>query len=143
MPMDLGGGSNTDGTDIGDSRYATDAQPRSAPRNLSPTFSLLPALPLTMSYRSPSQVDAALLSGLDDIRRGDAIPRSSSPSSSHGSVVLSSDSDDLDSPVTILLLSTHATGNDCRPLRKRVSLFCTKVEEGTISSDSTALACLS
>jgi len=29
-PMDLGGGSNTDGTGIGDSRYATDAQPRSA-----------------------------------------------------------------------------------------------------------------
>ena len=28
-PMDLGGGSNTDGTGIGDSRYATDAQPRS------------------------------------------------------------------------------------------------------------------
>jgi len=28
--------------------------------------------------------------------------------------------------VTILLLSTYATGNDCRLLRKRVSLFCTK-----------------
>jgi len=29
-------------------------------------------------------------------------------------------------PVTILLLSTYATGNDCRLLRKLVSLFCTK-----------------
>jgi len=28
--------------------------------------------------------------------------------------------------VTILLLSRYATGNDCRLLRKRVSLFCTK-----------------
>jgi len=28
--------------------------------------------------------------------------------------------------VTILLLSTYATGNDRRLLRKRVSLFCTK-----------------
>jgi len=54
-PMDLGGGSNTDGTGIGDSRFATDAQPRSAARSLSPcadpTFSSLPTLPLTMSYR--------------------------------------------------------------------------------------------
>ena len=52
-PMDLGGGSNTDGTGIGDSRYITDAQPRSAAPSLSPctdpTFSSLPALPLTMS----------------------------------------------------------------------------------------------
>jgi len=52
-PMDLGSGSNTDGTGIGDARYATDAQPQPAPRSLSPTFSSLPALPLTMSYRSP------------------------------------------------------------------------------------------
>jgi len=77
-PMDLGGGSNTDGTGIGDSRYATDAQPRSATHSLSPlatlTFSSLPALPLTMSYRSPSQVDVALLSGLEDIRSGNAVP---------------------------------------------------------------------
>jgi len=97
-PMDLGGGSNTDGTGIGDSRYATDAQPRSATRSLSPcpdpTFSSLPALPLTMSYRSPSGVNAALLSGLEDIRSGNAVPLSSSPSSSHGSVTSSSDSDD-------------------------------------------------
>jgi len=28
--------------------------------------------------------------------------------------------------VTILVLSTYATGNDCHLLRKRVSLFCTK-----------------
>jgi len=97
-PMDLGGGSNTDGTGIGDSRYATDAQPRSAGRSLSPcadpTFSSLPALPHTMTYRSPSRVDAALLRGLEDIRSGDAVPLSSSPSSSCGSVVSSSDSDD-------------------------------------------------
>jgi len=93
-PMDLGGGSNTDGTGIGDSRYATDAQPRSATRSLSPSYSSLPALPLTMSYRSPSQVDVALLSGLQDIRSGNAVPLSSSPSSSHGSVTSSSDSDD-------------------------------------------------
>ena len=97
-PMDLGGGSNTDGTGIGDSRYATDAQPRSATHSLSPldtpTFSSLPALPLTMSYGSPSRVDAALLSGLEDIRSGNAVPLSSSPSSSHGSVASSSDSDD-------------------------------------------------
>jgi len=93
-PMDLGGGSNTDGTGIGDSRYATDAQPRSVTRSVSPSFSSLPALPLTMSYRSPSGVNAALLSGLDDIRSGNAIPLSSSPSSSHGSVISSSDSDD-------------------------------------------------
>ena len=91
--MDLGGGSNTDGTGIGDSRYATDAQPRSVTRDVSPTFSSLPPLPLTMSYRSPSQVDIALLSGLEDIRSGNAVPLSSSPSSSHG-LVLSSDSDD-------------------------------------------------
>jgi len=45
--------------------------------------------------------------------------------------------------VTILLLSTYATGNDCYLLRKRISLFCTKAEEYTISSDSTELACLS
>jgi len=94
----LGGGSNTDGTGIGDSRYATDAQPRSVTRSLSPctdpTFSSLPALPLTVSYRSPSQVDVALLSGLEDIRCGNAVPLSSSPSSSHGSVTSSSDSDD-------------------------------------------------
>jgi len=93
-PMDLGGGSNTDGTGIGDSRYATDAQPRSVTRSVSPLFSSLPALPLTMSYRSPSQVDMALLSGLEDIRSGNAVPLSSSPSSSHGSVRSSSDSDD-------------------------------------------------
>ena len=97
-PMDLGGGSNTDGTGIGDSRYATDAQPCSAAPSLSPcanrTFSSLPALPLTMSYRSPSQVDIALLSGLEDIRCGNGVPLSSSPASSHGSVVSSSDSDD-------------------------------------------------
>jgi len=97
-PMDLGGGSNTDGTGIGDSRYATDAQPRSATCSLSPlatpTISSLPALPLTMSYRSPSRVDAALLSSLEDIRSGNAVPLSSSPSSSHGSVTSSSDSDD-------------------------------------------------
>jgi len=98
-PMDLGGGSNTDGTGIGDSRYATDAQPRSATRSLSPlntpTFSSLPALPLTMSYGSSSRVDAALLSGLEDICSSNAVPLSSSPSSSHGSVVSSSDSDDV------------------------------------------------
>jgi len=93
-PMDLGGGSNTDGTGIGDSRYATDAQPRSVTRSVSPSYSSLPALPLTMSYQSPSQVDVALLSGLEDIRSGNAVPLSSSPSSSHGSVVSSSDSDD-------------------------------------------------
>jgi len=93
-PMDLGGGSNTDGTGIGDSRYASDAQPRSVTRSLSPTFSSLPALPLTVSYRSPSQVDMALLSGLEDIRSGNAVPLSSSPSSSHGSVTSSLDSDD-------------------------------------------------
>jgi len=96
-PMDLGGGSNTDDTGIGDSRYATDAQPRSAAPSLSPcadpTFSSLPALPLTMSYRSPSQVDMALLSGLEEIRSGNAVPLSSSPSSSRGSVASSSDSD--------------------------------------------------
>jgi len=93
-PMDLGGGSNTDGTGIGDSRHATDAQPRSVTRSVSPSYSSLPALPLTMSYRSPSQVDVALLSGLEDIRSGNAVPLSSSPSSSHGSVASSSDSDD-------------------------------------------------
>jgi len=92
-PIDLGGGSNTDGTGIGDSRYATDAQPRSVTRSVSPLFSSLPALPLTMSYRSPSQVDVALLDGLEDIRSGNAVPLSSSPSSSHGSVTSSSDSD--------------------------------------------------
>ena len=47
-----------------------------------------------MSYRSPSGVNAALLSGLEDIRSGNAVPLSSSPSSSHGSVTSSSDSDD-------------------------------------------------
>ena len=97
-PMDLGGGSNTDGTGIGDSRYATDAQPRSVTRSLSPgaspTFSSLPVLPLTVSYRSPSQVDVALLCGLEDIRSGNAVPLSSSPSSSRDSVASSSDSDD-------------------------------------------------
>jgi len=97
-PMDLGGGSNTDGTGIGDSRYATGAQPRSGAPSLSPcpdpTFSSLPPLPLKMSYRSPSRVGAALLSGLEDIRSGNAVPLSSSPSSSCGSVVSSSDSDD-------------------------------------------------
>jgi len=97
-PMELGGGSNTDRTGIGDSRYATDAQPRSATASLSPctdpAFSSLPALPLTMSYRLPSRVDMALLSGLEDIRSGNAVPLSSSPSSSHGSVISSSDSDD-------------------------------------------------
>jgi len=90
-PMDLGGRSNTDGRGIGDSTYATDAQPQSVTRSLSPspdqTFSSLPALPLTMSYRSPSGVDAALLSGFEDIRSGNAVPLSSSPSSSHGSVI--------------------------------------------------------
>jgi len=93
-PMDLGGGSNTDGTGIGDSRYATDAQPRSVTRSVSPSYSSLPALPLIMSYQSPSQVDVALLSGLEDIRSGNAIPLASSPSSSCGSVASSSDSDD-------------------------------------------------
>ena len=93
-PMDLGGGSNTDGTGIGDSMYATDAEPRSVTHRLSPTFSSLPALPLTMSYWSPSRVDEALLSGLENIRSGNAVPLSSSPSSSHGSVTSSSDSDD-------------------------------------------------
>ena len=93
-PMDLGGGSNTDGTGIGDSRYATDAQPRSVTRSVSPSYSSLPALPLTMSYRSPSQVDIALMNGLEDIRSGNAVPLSSSPSSSRGSVTSSSDSDD-------------------------------------------------
>jgi len=97
-PMDLGGGSDTNGTGIGDSRYATGAQPRSATRSLSPcadpTFSSLPALPLTMSYRSPSQVDVALLSSLEDIRSGNAVPLSSSPASSHGSVTSSLDLDD-------------------------------------------------
>jgi len=97
-PMDLGGWSNTDGTGISDSRYATDAQPRSATRSPTPcaslTFSSLPALPLTMSYQSPSQVDAALLSGLEDIRSGNAVPLLSSPSSSYRSVTSSSDSDD-------------------------------------------------
>jgi len=92
-PMDMGGGSNTDGTGIGDSRYATDAQPRSVTRSVSPSYSSLPALPLTISY-SPSQVDVALLSGLEDIRSGNAVPLSASPSSSHGSVTSSSDSDD-------------------------------------------------
>jgi len=92
--MDLGGGSNTDGTGIGDSRYATDAQPRSVTRSVSPSYSSLPALPLTMSYQSPSMVDAAWLSGLEDIRSGNAVPLSSSPSSSCGSVASSSDSDD-------------------------------------------------
>jgi len=76
-PMDLGGGSNTDGTGIGDSRYATDTQPRWVARSLSPTFSSLPALPLTMSYQSPSQIDVALLDGLEDIRCGNAVPLSS------------------------------------------------------------------
>jgi len=97
--MDLGGGSNTDGTGIGNSRYATDAQPRSAAASLSscpdPICSSGPTLPLTMSYRSPSQVDMALLSGLEDIRSGNAVPLSSSPSSSHGSVTSSLDSDDI------------------------------------------------
>ena len=97
-PMDLGGGSNTDGTGIGDSRCATDAQPRSVATSLSPcpdpTFSSLPALPLTMSYRSPSQVDMAMLSSLEDISSGNAVPLSSSPSSSDGSVASSSSSDD-------------------------------------------------
>jgi len=92
--MDLGRGSNTDSTGIGDSRYATDAQPRSVTRSVSPTFLSLPPLPLTMSYRSPSQVDVALLSGLEDISCDNAVPLSSSPSSSHGSVTSSSDSDD-------------------------------------------------
>ena len=77
-PMDLGGGSNTDGTGMGDSRYATDAQHRSATRSLSPcadpTFSSLPTLPLTMSYWSPSRVNTTLLSGLEDIRSGNAVP---------------------------------------------------------------------
>jgi len=96
--MELGGGSNTDGTGIGDSRYATDAQPRSASASLSlcpdPNLSSLPALLLTMSYRSPSQVDIALLSGLEDIRSGNAVPLSSAPFSSRGSVASSSDLDD-------------------------------------------------
>jgi len=47
-----------------------------------------------MSYQSPSQVDVALLSGLEDIRCGNAVPLSSSPSSFHGSLISSSDSDD-------------------------------------------------
>jgi len=97
-PMDLGGGSTTDGIGIGDSRYATDAHSRSAAYSLSPyadqTFSLLPALPLTMSYRSPSQGDPDLLSGLEDIRCGNTVPLWSSPSSSHGLVASSSDSED-------------------------------------------------
>jgi len=58
-----------------------------------PTFSSLPALPLTLRYRSPSQVDAALLTGLEEIRCGNAVPLSSLPSSSHSSVPLYSDSD--------------------------------------------------
>jgi len=94
-PIDLGGGSNTDGTGIGDSRYATGAQPRLVTRSVSPTYSSLPALPLTRSYRSPSQVDVALLSGLEDIRSGNVVPLSASPSSSHGAVTSSSDSDDV------------------------------------------------
>jgi len=97
--MDLGSWSNTDGTSIGDSRYTTDAQPRSTTANLSPcpdpTFSSLPALPLTISYRSLSPVDMASLSGLEDIRTGNAVPLKSSPSSSHGSVTSSSDSDEV------------------------------------------------
>ena len=97
-PMGLGGGFNNDSIGIGDSRYATDAQPRSVTRSLSPCadrmFSLLPGLPLTMSYQSPSQVDIHLLSGLEDIHCGNAVPLSSSPSSSHGSVMSSADSDD-------------------------------------------------
>jgi len=95
--MDLGGGSNTYRTGVGDSRYATNAQPWSATRSLSPgadpTFSSLPALSATMSYRSHLQVDSALLSGLEDIRCSNAVPLSSSPSSSHSTVVSSSDSD--------------------------------------------------
>jgi len=47
-----------------------------------------------MSYRSPSQVDVALLSGLEDIHGGNAVPLLSWPSSSHGSVASSSDWDD-------------------------------------------------
>ena len=81
-PMDLGGGSNTDGTGIGDSRYATDAQPRSAAPTVSPcaspSFSSLPALPLTIEYRPPSQVDADLMAGLNDIREGSNVPAWSS-----------------------------------------------------------------
>jgi len=97
-PMDLGGGSNTDSPGIADSTYATDAQHRSAAPSLSPcadpTFLSLPTLHATMSYWSPSQVDIALLTGLEDIRCGNAVPLSCSPASSHGSVVSSSDSDD-------------------------------------------------
>jgi len=47
-----------------------------------------------MRYRSPSQVDAALLTGLEEIRCGNAVPLSAWPSSSHSSVPLYSDSDD-------------------------------------------------
>jgi len=93
-PMDLGGGSNTDGTGIGDSMYATNAQPRSVTCSVSPSYSSLPALPLTVSYRSPSQVDKALLSSLEGIRCGNAVPLSSSPSSSNASVTSSSELDD-------------------------------------------------
>jgi len=96
--MDLGCGSNTDGTGIGASRYATDTQPPSAATSLSPCadpmFSSLPALPLTMSYGSPSPIDVAMLSSLEDISSGKAIPLLSSPSCSHGSVTSSSNLDD-------------------------------------------------
>lgn len=94
--MDLSGGFNPDGTGIGDARYTTDAQPPSATHTLSPSpdlkVSWLPTLPLTMSDRSPSQVDMALLSGLEEIHWSNGFPHSSSPSSFHGSVRLSSDS---------------------------------------------------
>jgi len=98
--MDLGSGSNTDGTGIRDSRYTTDVQPLSTACNLSPyadpTFSSLPALPLTMCYRAPSQVHHALLSGLEDsdIHCGNTVPLLSSSSSSYGLLVSSSVSDD-------------------------------------------------
>ena len=92
-PLDLGGGSNTNGTGIGNSRYATNPQPRSVTLSLSPIFLSLPALPLTASYRSASEVNVALLSGLEDIRCGNAVPLSSSPFSSHGSVASSESSD--------------------------------------------------
>ena len=80
--MDLGNGSNTDGTGIGDSKYATDAQPRSTVPTVSPcaspSFSSLPALHLTIEYQSPSQVDVNLMQGLNEILDGNTVPLSSS-----------------------------------------------------------------
>ena len=45
--------------------------------------------------------------------------------------------------VTILLLSVYTTGDDSCLLRMRISFSCTNGYGGTISSDSTELACLS